>query len=306
MSERIGLSEFIRRLALEGNVGKGPQDYHSSSGAKRKLARTGMIAAVASGALAVGPAGAVAAPTTYLACYSNKTKVLSYLKPPARRCHRGATLISWSQAGPQGPQGAPGTATSQGPQGFQGAQGGAGSQGVQGPQGVQGTQGTQGVQGTQGTQGVQGPQGTQGVQGPQGTQGATGAALAVFGYDTTGQTIAAGTTKIVAALVLPTSNSGSHTPYEVTATVGLYGEGPMYCFMALHTSHGSLSKTPQTAVDVGSKSVHHIPVTVTGVFVANGSESVGVSCRAGTSAKDVSAATIDVTAVQAITEAKEF
>jgi Collagen triple helix repeat (20 copies) len=86
-----------------------------------------------------------------------------------------AVQVMYTQAGPQGPQGATGP---QGPQGATGPQGSTGATGPQGPQGDIGPQGLQGTTGAQGPQGVQGPQGLQGPQGdigPQGVKGDTGA-----------------------------------------------------------------------------------------------------------------------------------
>jgi hypothetical protein len=113
-------------------MGKGPQDRYPALRAKRQMVRSGVVAAVAGGALAMAPVGASAAQGKILACYSNKTKALSYLKPSAKKCGKHETLVSWEQAGPQGSTG------SQGPQGASGV-------GTQGPQGVKGATGPAGA-----------------------------------------------------------------------------------------------------------------------------------------------------------------
>jgi hypothetical protein len=81
------------------------------------------------------------------------------------------TILGSGLTGPQGNQGAQGTAGAQGPQGSNGVQG---SQGATGPQGSQGSQGSQGTAGAQGAIGNQGPQGAQGSQGNTGSLGPTG------------------------------------------------------------------------------------------------------------------------------------
>ena len=77
--------------------------------------------------------------------------------------------------GPQGAQGVIGPQGVQGPFGFQGAQGFIGPQGNIGPQGSQGLRGPQGSLGPQGSQGVQGSTGFRGPQGSQGIEGFQGA-----------------------------------------------------------------------------------------------------------------------------------
>jgi len=76
--------------------------------------------------------------------------------------------------GPQGSQGLRGPQGSLGPQGSQGVQGSTGFRGPQGSQGIEGFQGAIGPQGNQGNQGILGPQGSQGVQGSTGFRGPQG------------------------------------------------------------------------------------------------------------------------------------
>jgi hypothetical protein len=97
-------------------------------------------------------------------------------------CTGNETAISWSQAGPQGPQG------------------GAGPQGAPGPQGSPGLQGPPGPQGVAGPQGLLGPQGPPGPPGPQGSPGPIGPA-GVGGYEiinTMGMLPTNGTVSVVA------------------------------------------------------------------------------------------------------------
>src|SRR6185437_16964229 len=89
------------------------------------------------------------APVTYYGCLKNGNLSNVGTSTPDN-CPGNATVISWSQ---QGPQGVPGPAGPQGPQG------------MTGPQGPQGDPGQQGVQGPQGPSGPRGPAGTADVSG---------------------------------------------------------------------------------------------------------------------------------------------
>jgi len=183
-----------------------------------RMLATGLAATVAASGLA---ATSAEASTTIFACYSNTTDALQYLKPPATTCPTGTTLLSWSQTGPQGPQGAKGfnwrgawnstTAYAVGDVvGYSGASwiakvantgstpaisntnwftvaargavGAPGAQGAQGAVGAQGSQGMAGSHGTAGSQGAQGKAGAQGTVGAQGVPGPQGPAGAVAGY----------------------------------------------------------------------------------------------------------------------------
>jgi len=84
-------------------------------------------------------------------CYNNALGVARIIDASKGSCTVAETSIQWNRAGPQGPQGSPGT---QGPQGATGAQGPQGSQGPQGPQGQQGSQGAPGPQGLPGADGA--------------------------------------------------------------------------------------------------------------------------------------------------------
>ncbi len=79
-------------------------------------------------------------------------------------CVSNETAISWSQSGPQGPQGEAGPQGTPGPQGAPGPQGPPGPQGVAGPQGTQGPQGSSGSPGPQGSPGPLGPAGVSGYE----------------------------------------------------------------------------------------------------------------------------------------------
>jgi hypothetical protein len=94
-------------------------------------------------------------------CYDVKTGALRVIDAEAgQTCTAGKEAqVSWSQTGPQGPQGR------QGDTGAQGIQGLKGDTGAVGPQGIQGLPGPQGAQGIEGPQGVQGPAGVGGVSG---------------------------------------------------------------------------------------------------------------------------------------------
>ena len=110
------------------------------------------------------------APVTYFGCLKSGNLSNVGTSTPGS-CPGNATVISWSQ---QGPQGGPGPAGTQGPQGSVG------------PQGPQGNPGQQGVQGPPGPSGPQGPAGSSSVSGyeivtvtgPVGTVFQRGAALA--------------------------------------------------------------------------------------------------------------------------------
>lgn len=86
-----------------------------------------VIAVIALLVAASGSAYAVGRATgeTISACQNKKTGVLAVKK----RCSPNETPISWSEVGPQGPQGAPGGAGPQGPAGAQGPAGVAGKDG---------------------------------------------------------------------------------------------------------------------------------------------------------------------------------
>ncbi len=116
-------------------------------------------------AVVVGLVGASAAAgadgDTYSGCLSPTGFLVNVAvgEEPSKPCNSDATLIQFSQTGPQGPQGEVGP---QGPQGDPGAIG---------PQGEVGPQGDPGAIGPQGEVGPQGPQGDPGAIGPQGEVG---------------------------------------------------------------------------------------------------------------------------------------
>lgn len=142
---------------------------------------------------------------TYSACVSKHFGVLYRVEESTTpHCVTGDKLISWNQAGPEGPPGANGNSVLNGtgqPSSSLGNVGDfyldttsdtiygpktssgwptsgtslVGVQGAQGPQGPQGPVGPQGVPGPTGSQGAQGPQGPQGPAGPVGPQGPAGA-----------------------------------------------------------------------------------------------------------------------------------
>jgi hypothetical protein len=146
---------------------------------------------LATAAAAAAPAGAA----TINACYSNTTKVMSYLSTGS--CPAGSTEISWNTTGPQGPQGKTGA---QGAQGAQGKTGATGAQGAQGKTGATGAQGAQGKTGATGAQGAQGKTGAAGPQGAQGKTGATGARGATGPAGPTGPTGPTGPNGVVSGL----------------------------------------------------------------------------------------------------------
>jgi hypothetical protein len=161
---------------------------------------------------------------TITGCYTPRLGVLRLIDMQAgQQCLHNEQQISWSQTGPQGPQGLPGPKGATGPQGLPGAIGPAGATGPQGligpkgdkgdstgvpgpkgdkgdpgapglpgaigpkgdpgPQGVPGAQGPAGGPGPKGDQGLPGPQGIPGAIGPQGAQGPAGAAGGISGYE---------------------------------------------------------------------------------------------------------------------------
>jgi hypothetical protein len=89
------------------------------------VAAAGLAAVAASG---LGAAEAQAAGGKIFACYSKKTKVLSYSK--SHKCAKGSAKISWNKTGPRGPAGKNGTNGANGAQGPQGAQGAQGAPGA--------------------------------------------------------------------------------------------------------------------------------------------------------------------------------
>ena len=96
--------------------------------------------------------------------------------------------------GPCGPAGATGPCGPQGPEGDAGAQGEAGSQGETGAQGQQGESGAPGSSGSQGAKGETGATGAQGEKGEKGETGATGATGAQGEKGEKGETGASGAT----------------------------------------------------------------------------------------------------------------
>jgi hypothetical protein len=105
-------------------------------------------------------------------CFKTANGHLRVIDSATDSCLPGETAISWSQTGPQGPQGAVGP---QGPQGAVGPQGPQGAVGPQGPQGAVGPQGPQGIVGDAGPQGPKGDTGATGATGATGPQGPAGA-----------------------------------------------------------------------------------------------------------------------------------
>jgi hypothetical protein len=93
---------------------------------------------------------------TFYGCLSGSGSLRQVSTASAPSCGNNETLVTWSQVGPQGPQGATGP---QGPHGSTGPQGPQGATGAVGPQGPEGPRGIQGPQGAQGPQGPAGPGG---------------------------------------------------------------------------------------------------------------------------------------------------
>jgi Collagen triple helix repeat (20 copies) len=105
-------------------------------------------AGTAAGAAIVGPVDSSGA---IHGCYTNGAVNGSHvfvLQDSGTSCPKGATAISWSQQGTQGPAGAAGPAGLQGPPGPKGDTGAAGQQGLKGDTGPAGSAGPAGPAGT--------------------------------------------------------------------------------------------------------------------------------------------------------------
>ncbi|MGE5117599.1 MAG: hypothetical protein ACM3N6_14025 [Betaproteobacteria bacterium] len=144
-----------------------PNPLLAAAGLRRRLSPAPLLI----GAALVGTIVVSAATTTnpqYTGCLKNGTlSNVAVGTAPSASCPNGATVITWNQTGPQGPQGV------QGPQGLQGPQGAVGPQGPIGLTGATGPTGPTGATGATGAPGPTGPQGPAGPQGPQGPAGPT-------------------------------------------------------------------------------------------------------------------------------------
>jgi hypothetical protein len=113
----------------------------------------GLVAAVGTAGVVMIVQAAIPDPNGVIhACYRRNGNLRLVDKSS---CRGNETAISWSQSGPQGPQGAPGTSGSPGPQGVAGPQGTQGPPGTPGPQGPQGPQGSPGSSGSAGVSGYE-------------------------------------------------------------------------------------------------------------------------------------------------------
>lgn len=113
----------------------------------RPLARLAIVLAVLLGAGGTALAAIPGAGGTISGCVTRLGVLRVIDAEQGQSCRRNEHPLTWSQTGPQGPQGDPGPA---GPQGPQGDMGSAGPQGEPGPQGPQGPQGEVGPQGPAG------------------------------------------------------------------------------------------------------------------------------------------------------------
>lgn len=101
--------------------------------------------------LAVGIPTANARAQLIQTCVNNNTGLIRVASTAG--CKSNETPLTWSQTGPQGPQGVPGVAGLSGPMGFPG------------PQGIPGPTGSTGPAGASGAAGLTGPAGPAGVSG---------------------------------------------------------------------------------------------------------------------------------------------
>jgi hypothetical protein len=120
--------------------------------------RFSRVALVATAAVVVAVAGGVTYAVADIggggvinACYKSQNGQLRLIDPATDHCLPSETSISWSQTGPQGPQGATGPPGPKGDPGPPGPKGDPGPQGATGPPGAKGDPGPPGPAGAPAT-----------------------------------------------------------------------------------------------------------------------------------------------------------